>query len=429
MKNIIFLSADQHHFGAFSSNGNKYCKTPNLDRLKKQAVNFGLSYSASPLSGPARGSWFSGMMPSENGVTDNIYGDAIRKDNPMLGEWLAARSFYSNVYAGKWHVGDAPHMYNIRGFDVICSGINRNGIVGDASISVACEGFIRNYKKNNPFFLTISYTQPHDICETIRMNTQLFDMPPYGLKEEDLPPIPSNFDYKHCDSRAFEQKGLYEIVRLWTEKDWRYYLWSYYRHVEMVDAETGRIIEALEDTGQLENTIIIYTSDHGECMGHRTHVQKNTLFDESVRVPLFITIPDSINSAINNEINLVSGLDIFPTICDYAGVEIPLFAKGKSLKPVVDSAIGKINYDDQREYLVSECSNDNGRMVRSRQYKYITYRNDTCDHLYDMLADPLEMKNLIDDPGMRPILAKHRQWLYDWENSLDKDPRVKKWFE
>ena len=190
MKNIIFLSADQHHFSAFSSNGNTYCKTPNLDRLKNQSVDFELSYSASPLCGPARGSWFSGMMPSENGVTDNIYGDAMRKDYPTLGQWIAEKSNYSNFYAGKWHVGDAPHMYNIRGFDVICSGINRNGIIGDASISVACEGLIRNYKKKNPFYLTISYTQPHDICETIRMNTQILDKPLYGLKEKDLPPIP-----------------------------------------------------------------------------------------------------------------------------------------------------------------------------------------------------------------------------------------------
>ena len=79
--------------------------------------------------------------------------------------------------------------------------------------------------------------------------------------------------------------------------------------------------------------------------------------------------------------------------------------------------------------LVAECSNDNGRMVRSRQYKYITYRNDTCDQLYDMVADPLEMKNLVDDPEMKSVLAKHRQWLYDWEKSLDKDPRVRSWFE
>ena len=299
MKNIIFLSADQHHFRAFSSSGNKYCKTPNLDRLKKQAVNFELSYSASPLSGPARGSWFSGMMPSENGVIDNLYGDIIRKDYPMLGEYLSQNSSYSNVYAGKWHVGDAPHMYNIRGFDVICTGINRDGIIGDASISVACEGFIRNYKNENPFFLTISYTQPHDICETIRMNTRLLDKPPYGLNDEDLPPIPANFDYKHCDSRAFEQKGLYEIVKLWTETDWRYYLWSYYRHVEMVDAETGRIIEALEDTGQLKIQLSYIPPIMVNVWVIGPMFRKTHLFDESARVPLFVAIPDSINSAVS----------------------------------------------------------------------------------------------------------------------------------
>ena len=197
----------------------------------------------------------------------------------------------------------------------------------------------------------------------------------------------------------------------------------------MADTEIGRIIDALEDTGQLENTIIIYTSDHGECMGHRTHVQKNTLFDESVKVPLFVSIPGTINSAVKEGSTLASGLDIMPTICDLAGVDIPVFASGRSLKPSIDAAITRTNYDDPREYLVAECSNDNGRMVRSRQYKYITYRNDICDHLYDMIADPLEMKNLVDEQEMKPVLAKHKQWLNDWEISLDKDPRVKNWFE
>jgi arylsulfatase A-like enzyme len=429
MKNIIFISADQHHHRVLSAYGNKYCKTPNLDRLSGQAVNFNLSYSPNPLCGPARSSWFSGLMPSENGVIDNIYGDAMRKDHPTLGQWLSEKSDFYNVYAGKWHVGDSPHFYDIKGFDVICSGINRNGITGDPSLSVACEGFIRNYHKKNPFFMTLSYTQPHDSCETIRDNTLLLDKPPYRLKEKDLPPLPENFSYKHCNSKAFVQEGLYEIVKLWTETDWRFYLWSYYRHVEMVDAEIGRIVQALEDTNQLDNTIILYTSDHGECTAHRGHVQKNTLFDESVRVPLFVAVPGVINSVIWNKQTLVSGLDIMPTICDYAGVEIPGFVRGRSIKPVIDAEINGMKYDDPREYIVSECLNDTGRMVRSRQYKYITYRNDNCDHLYDCVADPLEMKNLVDESAMQSVLAKHRQWLVEWENGLDKDPRVAKWFE
>jgi arylsulfatase A-like enzyme len=429
MKNIIFLSADQHHYSALSAYGNKYCKTPNLDKLTEQAVNFDLSYSPNPVCGPARSSWFSGLMPSENGVINNTPEGGMRKDHPTLGQWLSERSQYSNVYAGKWHIASNAHIYDIKGFDVICSGINRDGIIADASLSVACEGFIRNYQKKNPFFLTISYTQPHDICETIRANTLLLDKAPYGLNEKDLPPIPENFNYQHCNSKAFIQRGLYEIVRLWTEIDWRYYLWCYYRHVEMVDAEIGRIIQALEDTNQINNSIIIYTSDHGECMAHRSHVQKNTLFDESVRVPLFVAIPGIITSTIKNEKSLVSGLDIMPTICDYAGTEIPAFVSGRSFKPIVDAEINKTKYDDFREYLVSECLNDTGRMVRSKQYKYITFRKDVCDHLYDCIADPLEMKNLVDEPEMRSVLATHRQWLADWEKKLDKDPRVTKWFQ
>ena len=165
------------------------------------------------------------------------------------------------------------------------------------------------------------------------------------------------------------------------------------------------------------------------CMGHRTHVQKNNLFDESARVPLFIAIPGTLNSAVSNENVIASGLDIMPTICDLAGVDIPSYVSGRSLKPAIDAAVEGQNYDDPREYMVAECSNDNGRMVRSRKYKYISYRNDSCDLFFDMIADPLEMKNLIDEPSLNSVVANHRQWLKEWEDSLDKDPGVKKWFE
>src|SRR5690606_26519375 len=109
----------------------------------------------------------------------------------------------------------------------------------------------------------------------------------------------------------------------WTEDQWRYYLWSYYRQVEMVDAEIGRVLTALEESGLADNTLVVLTSDHGEGMGEQQMVRKDFLYESAVRVPLVARLPRRIPAGRRLSRTLTSGLDLMPTFCEYAGVEAP----------------------------------------------------------------------------------------------------------
>ncbi len=416
--NILFLSTDQHHFQALSSAGNPHVRTPHMDRLLGRGAAFSKAYSPNPICGPCRASWFTGVMASEHGDIDNRKVDP-RPDLPTLGEWLGEHSGYRRIFAGKWHAGDHPFRYSIRGFDVILSGINRNAMLGDPSIAAVSEAFIRNQTgQAGPWLLVTCLQQPHDICESIRMDSQPMPCLPYGLAESDLPPLPDNFDYAHPPSAAIPEPKNPE----WTELNWRYYLWSYYRHVEMCDAQVGSILSALEETGQLETTLIVFTSDHGEALGSRRHVQKNNVFDESVRVPFAVCWPGRV-PVVDDEDTLVSGLDIAPTICDYAGAPVPAWYRGISLKPYLDSLEAGQPQSPDRSWIVAETGANTGRMVRSADHKYICY-SDGSELLFDMRDDPLEMHDLCGEPEHAGLLNQHRGWLRQWEASLDRYPGV-----
>jgi len=366
------------------------------------------SYTANPLCSPARSSWFTGRMPCETGVITN--GIPIRSDIPNIGQWLGQQG-YETVYTGKWHM-PGSFTADIPGFTVIPTGIGGQGNMGDLAVSLACEGYLRNRNKSKPFLLVASFLQPHDICQWVSMHFNQSDEPPYSGIANNLPPLPSNFDF---DPR--EPKKLVNFRRPnWTERQWRYYLWSYYRHVEMVDAEIGRVLDALERSGQLENTAIIFTSDHGEGRGRHHMVLKNYLYDEAAKVPFIAVLPDMQKKNRQDATHLVSGVSIVPTICDVAGVKPPDKMRGRSLRPLLE---GKSV--EGPEFVAAEVT-VNGRMIRTPDYKYITYHGDPVEQLFDMKNDPGETKNLAGDSKHAAALADHQKLLRDWEARMDVAP-------
>ncbi len=192
-------------------------------------------------------------------------------------------------------------------------------------------------------------------------------------------------------------------------------MWSYYRHVEMVDAEVGRILHALRETGHERDTLVIFTADHGEGLAHHQMVRKSVSYDEAVRVPLLISWPGMTPSGKTNRTHPVSGVDLFPTICDYAGIRPPADLRGRSLRALVE---GKPQ--DNQRFIVSEIPNNVGRALRTPQYKYVTYANDPVEQLYDMQKDPGETRNLAQSSGS--VLTEHKKLLREWEARLDPAP-------
>jgi choline-sulfatase len=149
-------------------------------------------------------------------------------------------------------------------------------------------------------------------------------------------------------------------------------------------------------------------------MGHHQMVRKSTLYDEAARVPLFFSWPGHISENRTDTIHLASGLDIMPTLCDFAGIKPPVNMRGGSLRSILEGTATKGN-----EFIVTEVSSNTGRMVRTNDYKYITYKNDPVEQLFDMKNDPGETMNLAASARYSSILAEHQKLLRDFESKLD----------
>jgi choline-sulfatase len=408
--NFLFLITDQQGLDAVSAIGCPDLKTPNIDRLVARGTAFLQSYSANPLCSPARSSLFTGRPTLETGVREN--GLPIREGMPNLGQWFGQNG-YESVYVGKWHV-PIPYAVKIPGFAVLPGGRGTQGTVGDAAVSRACEGYLRNRTAAEPFFLVASLLQPHDICGWHGMYRQPLTELPYTHLEGRLPPLPPNFDF---DPR--EPAALATHRRQWPKEHWRFYLYNYYRMVEMADADIGRILDALDASGAADSTVIVLTADHGEGRGRHQTIAKNFLYDEAAKVPLVFCAPGRAAESARDAAHLVSGVDLAPTLCDLAGLAAPPNVRGRSLRPLLE---GKTVA--WRDFVHAEVG-VRGRMIRTDRYKYVAYQGDPVEQLFDMQADPGETRNLAGDSKYAGPLADHARLLADYESHLDVAPFTK----
>jgi len=414
--NILVIVTDQQHMDTISAGGCKYVETPAMDWLKTRGVSFDLSHSANPVCSPARSAIWTGRTPSETGVYVN--GRPIRSDIPNLGQWFSQHTEYETVYAGKWHL-PRTHSHFIPGFNVLHTGIGGQGNLGDTGTSRACEGFLHNRSSRRPFLMVASFMQPHDICEWLRLNTHVPAELRYPELVGELPPLPANFEFDAREPAYLKQlrQGREPFVGGWDKRHWQYYLWSYYRHIEMVDGEIGRVLDALDDTGYERDTVIVFVSDHGEGLGRHQMVRKSSPYNEATKVPLMVSWPGHIPANRTDTTHLVTGRDIMPTLCEYAGISPPGSMRGTSLVPVFEGGSG-------HSYVVTEVPGNRGRVVRTQRYKYIKYAGDPVDQLFDMQSDPGETVNLAAGSQYASVVAEHKRLLREWESRLDVAPKV-----
>jgi len=401
--NFLLLVADQLGLDAISAHGCGDVRTPNIDRLVRRGVTFMESHSTNPVCSPARSSLFTGRMPTETGVISN--GRPIHPSVPNLGQRLREHG-YDTVYCGKWHLpGGYPHQ--IDGFDVLPVGGGQGDLV-DPAVSRTCEAYLKTRSRTSPFLLAASLLQPHDICYwAIKGKALVPQKLPFDQLAGRLPDLPPNHK-----SRPPAPEKLDRIKYAgFSDEQWRYYIYVYYRQVEMLDADVGRILDALDDTGQADETVVLLTADHGEGRGRHMHVQKWYPYEESVKVPLIVSWPGQVAENVRNDAHLVSGLDVTNTFCDYAGVAGP-GGLGRSLRPLLEQ--GSTPW---RDFLVTE-HHVVGRMVRTPQFKFVRYEDDPVEQLFDLEADPWEMHNVYHDARYADALADHRRLLAEWNAQL-----------
>jgi len=419
--NLLFINVDQLHADALSTLGCTHVRTPNLDRLAARGMTFTRSYSANPVCCPARSSWFTGRATCETGVVMNEW--RIAEDMPDLGQWLGARG-YESVYAGKWHVPGRPLA---KSFRVLTYG-QLYGELSDAMISRSGEAFLHSYDGDNPFFLCLGLFQPHDCCYWVFEHTPPLGELPYPRIADDLPPLPANFDYDPAEPEFFAQvwRQRRPFLEQWTETHWRYYLWSYYRMVEMMDADVGRVLDALEDSGHADDTLVIFSVDHGDGLARHRMVSKMFLYDEAARVPLIVSWPGHVAEGVRDDTHLVSGLDLPATLTDYAGVEPLPKARGRSLRPLLEQ-----KDPTWREFLVAEAHRL-GRMIRTPEWKLIRYEGSPTEQLFDLRTDPGETHNLAQTARHAGVVRDLGARLAEWESRLEplplegRDPRQRK---
>ena len=409
--NVLLIVTDQQGMDTISAGGWEWMYTPNLDRLANRGVMFTESYCTNPVCSPARSSIYTGRTCSETGVYTNQL--PIREGMPNIGE-IFRDADYETVYCGKWHV-PLGRSLDINGFNVLPGMLRGQGTLCDEAISSASEAYLHTRNRDKPFLMAVNFLQPHDMCNWVARHHARMDELPYPEIADELPPLPANFAIPEEEAK----RPWRHYTEKWSELQWRYYIWSYYRMVEEVDAEIGRVLDALEDSGQAENTLVIFTSDHGEGRGRHQVTQKNFLYDAAAKVPFIVAWPGHLPEGVIDRTTLVSGLDVVATACDGAGIKVPKGDRGLSVLPIAagDNAL-------THDFVVADAIKDTGRMLRSADYKLITFRGSDTLQLFDMKNDPDEMINLANDAKYADVLRQHCGLLNKWEASLDRAPNV-----
>ena len=358
---------------------------------------------------------------------------------------------YKAFHCGKWHV---PGRNVRESFQTLYYGQQDIGAGGaayyDSASTHAVADFLTNYDSDEPFYLQIGYVDPHDVCEYLHNHEEKRIPNPLEqgiVSEEDLPPLPANFDYDERETAlhrvcrrvddALIHAAILKGVRDWDELHWRYLRWNYYRFIEKVDAEIGRVLALLRATSLHHNTLIIFSADHGEACGSHQMFQKFTLYEESVRVPFIVAclgedIP--IEKDRFDETHFVSGVDLFPTVCDYASIDVPDGVQGSSVRPLAE---GKDV--PWRDYAYIE-SNYWGRAIVTDRYKYVTEYKPTAienfcppgpdaeqlglAQLFDRQNDPGETENLAGNPAYDEVVKICRNKLFAQEARLHRQQIV-----
>jgi arylsulfatase A-like enzyme len=421
--------------------------TPNLDDLVRNGVSFLESHSTNPVCCPARSSLFTGRMPVETGLIVNNTG--IDRDVPNMGQWFERDGRYDRVYCGKWHAGgqwnvpDVTGPRKIPGFDTLPNGPGNWGRNMDYAVSSSVEAFIRNRSRERPFIVVAGLMDPHDICfwgpsAIGRGRPRGTDF--FGLGDN-LPTLPPNQDYDFP-----EPWGGGVAPNVFSDMHWRNYIYDYCRMVERLDRNVGRMLRAVRDTG--DDTIVVFTADHGDGLGRHRRLQKWHPYEESVKVPFIVYGPRfGIRRNVVDAEHLISGVDLMSTVCDYAGVTPPPNVRGLSLRPLLEGRDAEWRDDLYYELRLT------GRGIRTARFKYAVnyvqsapkqrptpeavfvtedgtpsefltgegrrFRRHEGRLLFDMEADPWETRNLALDPAFEDVMREHDRILREqWEAIL-----------
>jgi arylsulfatase A-like enzyme len=427
--NILLIMTDQQFAESMSCRiGTRWLRTPNMDSLAAQGTVFTHAYCANPLCVPSRTSIFTGRYPTETGVETNDTTPIDAGRFPNLG-LVFRRAGYATGYFGKWHMPFPEGKPEVHGFDTPIAKKQK----GDEETAAGAAAFLRA-KHDKPFLMVASFLNPHNICQWAR-DEDLPDgdvgTPPAPAQ---CPPLRPNHapqqgepDILAWMRRSYHASEMFPVGNF-DEGKWRQYIWAYYRMIEKVDALIGKVLTALRESGQEERTLVVFTADHGDCQGSHRFNQKTVLYEEAARVPFTLSWKGVTRPGTSDRL-VHTGVDLIPTLCDYAGIARPAGLPGLSLKSSPADArryVVVCNKMVQGAPVEGLTHTPDGRMLRSRRYKYTVYSEGAHrEALVDLEKDPGEMVNLAADPKHRATLVEHRSMLAEWcRQTGDKFPQA-----
>jgi arylsulfatase A-like enzyme len=424
--NILFIAIDDQNDWIGCLGGHPQAKTPNIDALAERGTVFLNAHCQSPLCNPSRTSLMTGLRPSTTGVyglapwfrTLDDYEDLV-----TLPQYLRQHG-YRTYSTGKIYHGGYGRQRTDDEFDVIGPPANsrpwpKERLVKDTPSphklvdwgvfphkdedkgdwKVASWGVDRlKDKPKEPFFLSVGFFLPHVPCFATQ---KWFDLHP----EESLElPLIQRGDRK--DTPRFSWYLHWKLpeprLKFLEEADeWKNLTRSYLACTSFVDSQVGRLLAALEESGQADNTIVVLWSDHGWHIGEKEITGKNTLWDDGTRVPLIFAGPGVSRGKCMRPAEL---LDMYPTLVELCGLPERDGVEGHSLLPQLSDA------NAERNWPAITTHNHDNHGVRSEHWRYISYA-DGSQELYDMRKDPNEWTNLASDPQFAAIIKEHRQWL------------------
>lgn len=463
--NILLVMADQLVADLTGAYGHPVVRTPNMERLARKGVRFDSAYCPYPVCSPSRSSLLSGRYASDNSAWDNA--TPLASDIPMLPHYLTT-SGYDTALSGKMHfVGadqlhgfakrltsdmfpgslawtpqrDAPkpfvHPGNPDGPPIAIDYVSAGPVQWNEQLQFDEETHYRaleylrskrtlrqgslqvrreeEAEARSPWFLVASYHHPHEPFQPPHKYWEMYadtDVQPVRVDAAGAPRSVMDdwVDVLHGSQKVDMDEDAFVRMRR-----------AYYALVTYIDDKLGELLDALEECGLSDDTVVIFTSDHGDMLGERGMVQKRVFYEWSARVPLVVAGPGvgRQGHVCDTPVSLV---DIVPTVCDMVGIE-PVAPAGRSLVPLLaDDEVdrGPVFVEYHSEGVYAPCF-----MYRSGRYKYV-YVHDHGHQLFDLEADPDEIHDLSEDPAYAEILDRARVAILDRFDPDDIEARIRR---
>lgn len=443
--NVLFIISDDLTATALSCYGNRLCQTPNIDRLAAQGTRFTRAFCQGTYCGPSRASLLSGYYPHATGVL------GYTSPRPKIGERATWPQHFKNAGYYSARVSKIYHMGVPGGIEERGEGRNHNGgdgaddpaswterfnspgpewkapgvgetlegnpdgkkpvVGGNTFVVVEADGndLVHSDGKtaakaveliakhaDKPFFLAVGFVRPHVPFVAPRKYFEPFlpydKLPLTNKVAGDWDDIPrAGINYKTSVNMKMDLRRQKKAVG------------GYYASVTYMDAQVGKVLAALENSGQTDNTIIIFTSDHGYHLGEHDFWAKVSLRDESAISPLIVKVPGKMPAVCHS---LVELLDLYPTIASLCGLEVPSRLQGKNISPLFDDSTLRV-----RDAAFSVAPSSDGFLLREDKWSYIQYAEDASKgiELFDMASDPQQFTNLASRTEHADLVAAFKE--------------------